>query len=347
MHRLSLKITLLSSAGLGLGLALLYPLSDLSLPLAVIALLVAAGTTYAASVILLRRRMAAARDMLRLIRNHRFDQLRAVRQRAGDEMDELEWQVYRTGLSVEKEIREMEKMENYRREFIGNVSHELKTPIFAVQGFSETLLDGAIDDERVRRSFVEKILRNSARLGNLARDLSEISRIETGEVRLTPAPFSLDRLIHEVVESLEVHARDRRIALTWDVEKHLPHAYADREAIRQVLSNLVDNAIKYSNVDGHVEVVAKRVESEYVEVAVVDDGIGVAPQDLPRLTERFYRVDKSRSRGLGGTGLGLAIVKHLLAAHDQRLTVESTLGHGSTFSFELPIARTARSSNVV
>jgi two-component system, OmpR family, phosphate regulon sensor histidine kinase PhoR len=337
---LSLKFALVASlavvvASLGLGL-LFEPLS-----LAFVAALsvVVGLVSYAAAYRLLVRRLDLAGTTLRQIRRHQFDNLDAAHLPRGDELNGLILQVYRTGLALEKEIRELKKIENHRREFLGNVSHELKTPIFAVQGFAETLLDGALDDERVNRAFVEKILRNAARLNNLVRDLSEISRIETGDLKMSFAPFSVRRLAAEVTESLELVARSREVTLHSLVPEDLPPALGDRERIRQVLVNLVDNAIKYNNPGGEVEVSARLLPAGEIKVSVVDNGIGLAPQDIPRVTERFYRVDKSRSREQGGTGLGLAIVKHILHAHDRKLMVESHLGRGSTFGFSLPIAR--------
>ncbi|MDX1545410.1 MAG: ATP-binding protein, partial [Rhodothermales bacterium] len=298
----------------------------------------AAGSAYAVAHRLLAGRLALARTTLRQIRKRRFENLEAVRPAHGDELNDLIWQVYRTGQAHEKEIRELKRLENYRREFLGNVSHELKTPIFAIRGFAETLLGGALDDEQVNRAFVEKIVRNADRLGNLTRDLAEVSRIEMGELEMARAPFALAPLVREVAESLEPLATAKQIALGVQVPPDLPAVFGDRERIRQVLINLIDNAVKYNSAGGHVEVVARHAAEGLVKVSVVDDGIGIAPEHLPRLTERFFRVDTSRSRSQGGTGLGLAIVKHLLSAHGSRLVVESLPGKGSTFGFALPVA---------
>jgi two-component system phosphate regulon sensor histidine kinase PhoR len=286
---------------------------------------------------LLAARLEWARSTLEQIHQHQFENLEAAHLDVeGDELNALLEQVYHTGVAVEGEMRGLQRLENYRREFLGNVSHELKTPIFSIRGFAETLLDGALNDERVNASFVEKILSNAERLGNLAEDLSEVARIEMGELKLTVEPFSLQRVVREIVESLEPMAQGKSVTLRCQTPEDLPPIAGDQERIRQVLVNLVDNAIKYNNAGGHVEVVARLLPSRKVKVSVVDDGIGIAPEHIARLTERFYRVDTSRSRSQGGTGLGLAIVKHILGAHDSHLMIESHPGSGSTFGFTLP-----------
>jgi two-component system phosphate regulon sensor histidine kinase PhoR len=294
------------------------------------------GLTYAVTHHRVHDRLRQAQTTLRRIRQHEFADLEASSAPTGDELNALIWEVYRTGRKLEKEIQELKQMENYRREFIGNVSHELKTPIFSVQGFAETLLDGALEDESVNRNFLEKILTNVNRLDNLARDLSDIARIETGELEMSAAAFDLNEVAREVVESLEMKAENKDIILHQRVPEALPEVYGDRERIRQVLVNLADNAIKYNQSGGHVDIVARKLPEGEVKISVVDDGIGVEPDQIERLTERFYRVDKSRSRNQGGTGLGLAIVKHILGAHDRELHIESTPGSGSTFGFTLP-----------
>lgn len=339
MNKLSLKIALavvafaLATVLLGWGFSF-----RISLIAALVWVLALGVFTYAVVYRLLVPRMELARGVLRQIRQRKFEDLEAAHLPSGDEMNALIWQVYRTGLSVETELSEMRRMENYRREFLGNVSHELKTPIFTIQGFTETLLDGAMKDERVNRAFLEKILRNTNRLRILASDLSEISRLETGEFKLNPEPFNLRQVAREVTESLELTAAGKNITLRLDIAENLPSIVGDRERIRQVLVNLVENAIKYNDLGGWVAVSLTLDSPSEVRIAVSDNGIGIAPQDIPRLTERFYRVDKSRSRDQGGTGLGLAIVKHILSAHNRSLLIESRLGQGSTFAFTMPVA---------
>ncbi len=284
-------------------------------------------------------RLELARRTLREARKGRFDALASLPGAAvRDELDELIHQVGRAGRALQHEIERLEAAESYRREFLGDVSHELRTPIFAVTGFAETLLDGALDDDRVRRRFVEKIVQNAGRLDALTRDLSDISKLETGRLQIDRSPFDLAGLATEVVEGLEHVARDADVALAVRVPAALDPVLGDRDRIRQVLSNLAENAVKYNEPGGHVEIAARRRDTGDVRITVVDDGIGIPAEALDRLTERFFRVDKSRSRSGGGTGLGLAIVKHILEAHGQRLEVESRVGYGSAFAFALPTA---------
>ncbi len=255
-----------------------------------------------------------------------------------DELDKLNELALEANQRILYQIQERERVEHYRREFLGNVSHELKTPIFAIQGFAETLLDGALEDERVRRAFVKKVRRNATRLGNLAEDLASVARIEMGELSMVLKPFDLNELIEEVIESLESLAADRNVAIRSAVPSGLPLVIADRSRISQVLSNLIDNGINYGRDGGQVEIIARTLPEGSVKISIVDDGIGIAPEHIARLTERFFRVEPSRSSKLGGTGLGLAIVKHILGAHDSQLMIESLLGSGSTFGFILPTA---------
>ncbi|HEX8297552.1 MAG TPA: ATP-binding protein, partial [Rubricoccaceae bacterium] len=284
-------------------------------------------------------RLELARRTLREARKRRFDGLGALAEAANrDEVDALVRQVYGAGRALQAEIERLETMETYRRDFLGDVSHELRTPIFAVTGFAETLLGGALEDDRVRRRFVEKILANARRLEALTRDLTDISKFETGRMELRRAPFALRPLAVEIAEGLERLAVANGIDLQVRVPEALPLADGDRDRIRQVVANLVENALTYANPGGHVEIAARRLVSGDLRISVVDDGIGIPAEDLPRLTDRFFRVDKSRAREQGGTGLGLSIVKHILEAHGQRLAVESRPGYGSSFAFTLPAA---------
>lgn len=334
-HRIAAKVALLASGIAAAPLVLISWFAGAVDPLLFFAVPVVFACTWIAVASVLGKRIALARNVLREVRHSRFDNLEAARLPRGDELNDLVWQVYRTGIVLEQEMEDLRKTENYRKEFLGNVSHELKTPIFAIRGFAETLRDGAVDDEAVSRSFLDKILRNSDRLTNLVRDLGEISRIESGELTMVMSPFDLRAMVGEVVESLEPMARTQGVYLAAAIPDDLPPTIGDADRLRQVLVNLVDNAIKYNKSGGRIELVARHVPDGRVKLSIVDDGIGIEPEHIPRLTERFYRVDKSRSRTQGGTGLGLAIVKHILAAHDAQLIVESRPERGSTFGFSL------------
>ncbi len=295
------------------------------------------AVTYWVAGRLVTRRLALGRTLLRQIRHSHFDNLEDAHLPRGDELNDMVRQVFRTGQVLEGEMAELRRMEDYRRDFIGNVSHELKTPIFAIRGFAETLEGGALEDPTVNRKFVDKILRNADRLDHLARDLGEIARIEQGELRMRPVQFSTGELAQEIVESLEHVASRKTVQVATRIPPDLPDVVGDREHLRQVIVNLMENAIKYNNEGGIVTLEAHRAGAE-VRISIRDDGIGIPTDLIPRITERFFRVDKSRSRSQGGTGLGLAIVKHILAAHDRTLVVESREGIGSTFSFTLPLS---------
>ncbi len=295
------------------------------------------ATAFVAYALAVRMIIRPVRDVVRLL--HRvetrdFSSLPAASVETGD-MASLQRAVVDTGRALEKQMADLTRIENYRKDYLGNVSHELKTPIFAIHGFAETLLDGAIETE-VRVEFVEKILRNAIRLDNLASDLSEIAKIETGELKMEASSVKLEPLIAEVIEALEPRARPKNIKLSSRVTEELPRVHADEGRIRQVLLNLAENGVKYTNEGGHVTIAARR-SGETVRVTVSDSGIGIAAEHLGRVTERFYRVDTSRSRSQGGTGLGLAIVKHILSAHDSRLEIESAPDRGSAFSFSIRI----------
>ncbi|MES2766973.1 MAG: ATP-binding protein [Bacteroidota bacterium] len=234
-----------------------------------------------------------------------------------------------------KDIEEMQKLERSRSEFLGNVSHELRTPIFSVQGFLETLLDGALDDETVRRQFVEKAYSNTIRLNTLLSDLIDISRIEAGELRMSFRYFNLAELLKDAVNSLEIRAQQKGISLLLKspTDRELM-VYGDKERIMQVVLNLTDNAIKY-NVNGGSVTIETQEQNGLLKISVADTGLGIPEEHLHRIFERFYRTDKDRSRVAGGTGLGLAIVKHILEAHTSKVTVESEVGKGTVISFTL------------
>ncbi len=340
-NRLALRIAVLvAGVVLSASIALIVLLPTPRWAIALMVTVVAGSAAYGAAYAVIGRRLELAQATLRETRKRRFEALATLpRANARDELDELVYQAHRMGRTLQLEIERLEQLENYRREFLGDVSHELQTPIFAISGFAETLLDGAMEDENVRHRFVEKIGANAHRLTTLTRDLAEISRIETGELKMTAEPFDLKPIAEETAEALETMARDRGVDLTCQIPQTLQPVIGDRDRIRQVLANLVENAVKYGEPGGHVELIIRRLSDKSVQIAVVDDGIGIPSEAIPRLTERFFRVDKSRSREQGGTGLGLAIVKHILEAHGTRLEIVSRPGYGSKFTFELPTER--------
>jgi two-component system phosphate regulon sensor histidine kinase PhoR len=282
-------------------------------------------------------RLKTLKKINKNILKKRFQDYEDFKSKSRDELDNLIKQSIQASKNVEQEIQRLNKIENYRKEFIGDISHELKTPIFAIQGFIETLLNGAIDDEAVNRKFLEKAMRNVNRLIYLTKDLMDISKLETGELKSDIQDINLKEVILEVVENLLYKAEEANVLLKTDIPYDY-HVSADRSQIKQVLINLVDNAIKYNVKGGKVTVGVKpwSEDKNRVLVYVKDTGIGISQQHIERVTERFFRVDKSRTREAGeGTGLGLAIVKHIIQAHDEELFVESIPNVSSSFSFTL------------
>ena len=235
------------------------------------------------------------------------------------------------------DVSELRRLEVIRRDFVANVSHELRTPLTAIKGYAETLLGPAGDDRETARRFLAVIDRHSERLGRLTDDLLTLSDLELGRTPLHLAPVDLEPTVEDVIQILVERAARTDVRLTADVDPATPPVLADGDRLRQVPINLIDNAIKFTQAGGRVAVrAAPGPRPGLVEIAVQDSGIGIPAQDLPRLTERFFRVDKARSRALGGTGLGLAIVKHLIQAHGGTLDITSTVGHGTTVLVGLP-----------
>lgn len=234
-----------------------------------------------------------------------------------------------------EEIKVLKQKDDYRKEFIGNMSHELKTPVFNIQGYLLTLLEGALEDPNINRKFLEKAAKSTDRMVALLDDLDAISRIETGNLELKYQEFDLVEMAKEVVDSLEQKAQKKSIDLIIKDNSQKPiMVYGDTSKIEQVLVNLVANSLNYGRENGETRIRFYDME-ETILLEVSDNGIGIAEEHLPRLFERFYRVDKSRDRNQGGTGLGLAIVKHIIDLHDQTINVRSTEDVGSTFSFTL------------
>ena len=243
-------------------------------------------------------------------------------------------EIYSFATLKQKEIDELKKLEAFRKEFIADVSHELKTPLFAAQGFVHTLLDGAVNDKNVRGKFLKKAAKSLDGLDVLVQDLLTLSQIETGDIKMRFEHIDLYKLCHEVIDQFEEKAAKKNIKLKLEGSNHKIGVHADWQRMTQVLTNLVSNAISYTPDEGEVTV-SFDVGKKNVTTFITDTGEGIPAQHLARIFERFYRVDKSRSREKGGTGLGLAIVKHILEGHNSKPEVESTVGKGSMFSFKL------------
>jgi two-component system phosphate regulon sensor histidine kinase PhoR len=236
------------------------------------------------------------------------------------------------------DVSELRRLETVRTEFVANVSHELRTPLTAIHGYLETLLGGGLEEPEHARRFLEIVFRHTERLGRLLDDLTDLSDIELGRVRLEPGPVAVGEVVASVLGIMGRRAGTRGVTLGAAELADLPEVTADHDRLEQILLNLVDNAVKYTDAGGRVTVSARRLDGDVVEIAVADTGVGIPPADLPRITERFYRVDKARSRELGGTGLGLAIVKHLVIAHGGELHIDSEPGRGTTVRFTVPVA---------
>lgn len=235
----------------------------------------------------------------------------------------------------ERELDELRRIEAYRREFLADVSHELKTPIFAAQGYILTLLDGAADDENVRYKFLRKAAKSLNGLDALVQDLLTLSQMESGMITMKYQVFDIRSLVLEVMDQLEHKAQKKGIGFVLEPDSDAPvYVHADFSRISQVLINLISNGIKYGNEDGWVKVRLEEKTAHHL-IHISDNGIGIAPEHLGRVFERFYRVDKSRSKKQGGTGLGLAICKHILESHKSKIKVQSQPGVGTTFSFKL------------
>ena len=234
------------------------------------------------------------------------------------------------------EIETLKIREEYRKEFLGNVSHELKTPLFTIQGYLLTLLDGAMEDKNIRTKYLERAEKGVERLIYIVKDLDMITKLEVGEINLDVTRFNIVEVIQNVFDLFEMKASNKNITLTFDTRYSKPiWVMADQEKIQQIVTNLVVNSIKYGKKGGTTEVSIEDLINNKVIIRITDNGEGIEKQNIPRLFERFYRVDKSGARSEGGSGLGLAIVKHIIEGHDEKIYVESQIGVGSEFSFTL------------
>ena len=250
-------------------------------------------------------------------------------------IDEAEQEVLNWAKSNKDEIDDLKKLEEYRRNFLGNISHELKTPIFNIQGYLYTLIDGDIDDNQITQRYLNRAASNVERLNTIVQDLEQISRLEGGQLEMELHRFDVQALVQEIYDEIEIKAQENEIALQFkEGNNRAFHAIGDREQIRQVLTNLISNSVKYGKKGGTTRTGFYNMENQ-VLVEISDNGIGISEEHLPHLFDRFYRVDKGRSRNSGGTGLGLSIVKHIVEAHEQTINVRSRINVGSTFGFTL------------
>ena len=251
-------------------------------------------------------------------------------------IDEVREDVEKWAMQKKDEIETLQENEAYRKEFLQNLSHELKTPIFAIQGYVHTLIDGALDNPDVNKKFLNSTSRNIDRLVNLVDDLDEISKLESGEQLLYKENFVIQELVKDVFDSLAIKADEKQLKLLIKKGCEVPlTVHADKEKMRQVIINLIDNAIKYGKQNGLIEASAYKIEGKKILVEISDDGQGISEDHIGRIFERFYRTDTARSRKVGGSGLGLSICKHIIEAHDQTIHVRSTIDVGTTFGFTL------------
>ena len=261
------------------------------------------------------------------------------------DMEALTREVKKFATDKKLEIEMLKVREEYRREFLGNVSHELKTPLFTVQGYISTLLDGAIDDKNVRKKYLKRAEKGVERLIYIIEDLDMITKLEVGDLNLEFSEFDIVELIQNVFDLLEMKADKKKINLVFgDNDIQRIFVYGDKDKIQQILENLIVNSIKYGKEGGLTEVSVIKLTKRKVLIQISDNGEGIEKQNIPRLFERFYRVDKSGARSEGGSGLGLAIVKHIIEAHKEKIYVESEFGIGSEFSFSMTKAKSNISS---
>ena len=264
------------------------------------------------------------------------------------DMSTLTQEVKRFAEDKKLEIETLKVREAYRKEFMGNVSHELKTPLFTVQGYILTLLDGAHKDKSIRKKYLARANKGVERLIYIVKDLDMITKLETGDLHLRYETFDIVELIQASFDLLEMKAAKKEITLTFDIDYEEPiYVRADRERIQQVLTNLIVNSIKYGKKGGTTEISIENLIKNKVIIRVTDNGEGIESENIPRLFERFYRVDKSGSRKEGGSGLGLSIVKHILEAHEEKIYVESVFGVGSEFSFTLEKSKAIPEERVI
>lgn len=252
-----------------------------------------------------------------------------------DPLERFNAEIIQLSNERQKELEHLKKLENYRKEFLGNVSHELKTPIFNIQGYVATLIDGGINDPKINLEYLKRADKSVDRMINIIDDLETISQLETGTLSLDIEKFNVVEMVNDICKQIEIQAQKRNITLNVTTPQKVVKVNADRFRIRQVLSNLLSNSIKYGKENGKTNILINP-DKDKVTISISDNGIGLEEKHLSRIFERFYRVDKGRSREQGGTGLGLSIVKHIIEAHHQTITASSKENEGTTFVFSLP-----------
>ena len=281
------------------------------------------------------KRVKKIYDDLKLLESSSFSKSQIT-----TDMATLTQEIDKYAKNKKMEIETLKVREQYRKEFIGNVSHELKTPLFTVQGYISTLIEGAFKDEKLLQKYLDRADKGVERLTYILNDLDMITKLETGDLILIKETFDVIKLINHVFDQLEIKASKKDITLMFDREYTDPiMVKGDKQRLQQVVSNLIVNSIKYGNTQGTTEISIENLIKNKVIIRVTDNGEGIEQEHLPRLFERFYRVDKSGSRKEGGSGLGLAIVKHIIEAHSEQIYIESQLGVGSEFSFTLEKAK--------
>ena len=336
----SYKFATISSAYISLFLTILLVITHffiIEIPIIYSVLVIVSSFLFAFFVLQYRvekfiyKRVKKIYDDVSLLENSSFRN-----QSITTDMATLTKEVQKFAKDKKLEIETLKIREEYRREFLGNVSHELKTPLFTVQGYLLTLLDGAMDDKNIRKKYLQRAEKGVERLIYIVKDLDMITKLETGDIHLELSDFNIVEVIQNVFDLLEMRAAKKNITLTFDRKYNAEIlVFADQEKIQQVVTNLVMNSIKYGKENGTTEVSIEDLVNNKVIIRITDNGEGIEKKHIPRLFERFYRVDKSGARSEGGSGLGLAIVKHIVEGHDEKIYIESEYGVGSEFSFTL------------
>ncbi len=277
------------------------------------------------------KELAEIKDIIFNIRNNHFKSAEEIQ--LSNNLEGMQNEIKEMFIKARSDVEYLKRLERIRTEFLGNVSHELRTPIFSIQGYIETLLNGAISDDKVNRNFLAKANQHTINLNNLLNDLIDISMIESGEMRMSFRYFSVNEYLESIINEMKPLADEKSLRLELEPVRDRLQLFGDKNKLRQVFVNLLTNAIKYTE-SGSVTISVKEEEDSGI-IIIKDTGIGIHEEEIPRIFERFFRVDKARSRSVGGTGLGLAIVKHIIEAHGSKVEVKSEPGKGSEFSFRL------------